>query len=302
MTVQRAKRMSALPREFVRKRLVISVAVLVLATIVSTTFGLVASGGASATTHSATLASGRDQLSEGPGRTVESSRVVNAKGATSSVRAAAASSTDNLPADCIPKPSGPPGSHYQLGLVGTVDNGVVTAGPATIAHITAKFCGVVTVVPGKAPCGATGTVVIPQDGQVFGALTAQLTMIPGMAPRVPFTDHPGTITGGFACTTSSASGLAVNATATVSGSTGLYGLSCTIGPFSIPMSGVVSGPLNAASITLTGDHFSVPRVAPSATCPAAVASNLDAIAGLPIAPGGASARLPATTSIYQPAS
>src|SRR5580692_5331612 len=29
----------------------------------------------------------------------------------------------NLPADCTPKPSGPPGAPYQLGLVGTVSNG-----------------------------------------------------------------------------------------------------------------------------------------------------------------------------------
>ena len=205
----------------------------------------------------------------------------------------------NLPADCMPKEPGPPGSPYQLGLVGTVSNGVITAGPATIANITAKFCGVVTVVPGKPPCGATGTVVSPPDGQIFGSLSAELTMIPGMTPKVPFVAHPGTITGGFACV-SSENGLVVNVTAKVSGSTGLFGLSCTIGPLSIPLSGVVTGPLDNAKITLRGNDFAVPDVQTSPACAGAVPTNLDQIAGLPIAPGGATANLPATTAIYQP--
>ena len=47
--------------------------------------------------------------------------------------------SDNLPADCIPNPSGPPGAPYELGLVGTVNNGVLVAGPARVADINAKF-------------------------------------------------------------------------------------------------------------------------------------------------------------------
>jgi hypothetical protein len=206
----------------------------------------------------------------------------------------------NLPADCTPKPSGPPGAPYELGLVGTVNNGVLTAGPATIANITAKFCGIVTVVPGKPPCGATGSVVSPQDGQIFGSLSVQLTMIPGMDPKVPFVAHPSSITGGFSCV-SSESGLAVSLNARVSGTTGLFGLSCTIGPLTIPLTGVVTGPLANATITLRGNDFGVPAVQSSPTCAGAVPANLDQIAGLPIRPGGATATLPATTSIYQPA-
>ncbi len=208
--------------------------------------------------------------------------------------------SDNLPADCIPNPSGPPGAPYQLGLVGTVNNGVLTAGPARIADITAKFCGVVTVVNGRPPCTVTGSVVSPENGQIFGSLSAELTFIPGMDPKVPFVAHPGTITGGFGCG-SSVDGLAVSLTATVSGSTGLYGLSCAIGPLTLHLSGAVTGPLSSASIVLRGNDFAVPAVKPSPTCSGQVPSNLDAIAGLPIAPGGASVTLPATTSLYQPA-
>ncbi len=205
-----------------------------------------------------------------------------------------------LPADCVPAPSGPPGSPYQLGLVGKVTNGTLTAGPATVAHITATFCGVVTLVNGTPPCAATGSVNAPTDGQVFGSLTASLDLVPGMTPKVPFTAHPGLITGGFACQPSN-NGLQVNMSAVVSGSTGLYGLSCTIGPLTIPLSGVLTGPLDDTSITLKSNDFAVPTVTPSASCPGEVPSNLDLIAGLPIAAGGATVTLPATATLYQPA-
>jgi hypothetical protein len=209
-------------------------------------------------------------------------------------------STDNLPADCIPNPSGPPSSHYQLGLVGNVTSGVLTAGPATVANLTAKFCGIVTVVGSAPPCGATGTVYSPQDGQIFGAVTAQLTFIPGMQPKVPFVAHPGRITGGFKCAAPSSQGLVVDLDATVSGSTGLYGLSCTIGPLTIPLTGLITGPLDDLSGTLTASNFAVPGVTPSSTCAGQVPASLDQIAGLPIKPGGATAKITVTGSLYQP--
>jgi hypothetical protein len=207
--------------------------------------------------------------------------------------------TGSIPADCMPAPSGPPGSAYQLGVTGTISNGLLSAGSASVFDVSAKFCGVVTVVAGKPPCAATGTVTAPKDGQVFGSMSATLTLVPAMAPEVPFVAHPGTITGGFACE-SSVDGLAVNLTADVSASTGLYGLSCTIGPLSIPLSGVVTGPLTDASVTLRGSDFAVPAVSSSSTCSGEVPSDLDAIAGLPIAAGGATVVLPAKVSLYRP--
>ena len=218
--------------------------------------------------------------------------------ATSVTPVAALGST--LPADCIPKLSGPPGSPYQLGLVGTVRNGTLKAGNTTVANISAAFCAVVTLVNGTPPCGATGTVAAPEDGQTFGKIAATLTLVPGMKPSVPFTAHPGEITGGFACG-SSQGGLSVSLTAVVSGSTGLFGLSCTIGPLTIPLSGVLTGPLTDASVTLAGNDFPVPAVGSSTTCAGQVPSQIDAIAGLPIPAGEATITLPATASLYRPA-
>lgn len=204
-----------------------------------------------------------------------------------------------LPADCLPQPSGPPGAPYQLGVVGTIHDGQLHTGSASVFDVSASFCGVVTVVPGEAPCAATGSVSSPEDGQVFGSMSATLTLVPGMAPKVPFAVRPGTISGGFACA-STDDGLAVHLTATVSASTGLFGLSCELGPITIPLSGTLTGPLTAASVTLRGDDFPVPAVAASPTCSGDVPRDLDAIAGLPIAAGGATVLLPATVSLYRP--
>ena len=206
----------------------------------------------------------------------------------------------NIPSDCVPNPAGPPTSPYQLGLVGTAVNGSLTAGPATVANVNAKFCGIVTLVNGTPPCDATGSVNSPVDGQVYGPLSVVLTLVPGMTPTVGFTANPGTITGGFSCS-SSQNGLAVSLNARVSGSTApLFGVSCTIGPLDLPLTGAVTGPLSAAKATLASSSFTVPALTPSPTCPASVAANIDDIAGLPLSPGGASASLPITTSIYQP--
>jgi hypothetical protein len=206
----------------------------------------------------------------------------------------------NIPSDCVPNPAGPPTSPYELGLVGTAANGSLTAGPATVAGINAKFCGIVTLVNGTPPCGATGAVESPIDGQIYGPLSVALTLVPGMSPTIGFTANPGTITGGFSCG-SSQNGLAVTLDARVSGSTApLFGVSCTIGPLDLPLTGTVTGPLSAATATLSSSDFTVPAVTPSPTCPASVAANIDAIAGLPLSPGQASASLPITASLYQP--
>jgi hypothetical protein len=207
----------------------------------------------------------------------------------------------SIPADCVPKPSGPPGSPYQLGIVGSIDNGLLSAGSATVFNVSAKFCAVVTLVNGTPPCAATGSVSAPADGQVFGSMSATLTLVPGLAPAVPFVAHPGTITGGFSCQSSSG-GLPVHLTAVVSASTGLYGLSCTIGPLTIPLSGTLTGPLTHASVTLKSDDFAVPGVSSSSACSGEVPADFDEIAGLPIAAGGASVVLPATVELYRPGS
>jgi hypothetical protein len=199
----------------------------------------------------------------------------------------------------VPEQNGPPHGYYQLGLVGRVSHGVLDTGTTRVANISAKFCAVVTIVNGQPPCGATGSVSSPPDGQVFGSLSATLTLVPGMAPTVPFTAHPGRITGSFACS-SSANGLTVNLDVQVSGTTGLFGLSCSIGPFTAPLSGVLTGPFTDASITLKGDDFVVPGVSSSARCPGNVPVGLDGVAGLPIPAGQAVLTLPATASLYRP--
>jgi hypothetical protein len=219
----------------------------------------------------------------------------------SKARLTASVSSSNIPIDCVPNPAGPPFGPYELGLVGTAANGSLTAGPATVAGVNAKFCGIVTLVNGTPPCPVTGTVESPVDGQLYGPLSVELTLVPGITPTIGFTADSGTITGGFNCSSSSQNGLVVSLNAQVSGSTApLFGVSCTIGPFDVPLTGLVTGPFNALTATLTSSDFTVPVLAPSPSCPASVAANIDDIVGLPLAPGQASASLPITASLYQP--
>ena len=208
--------------------------------------------------------------------------------------------SSDLPDDCVPNPAGPPNSTYQLGLVGTAANGALSTGSATVSHVNAKFCGIVTLVTGTPPCGATGSVNSPTDGQEYGPLSILLTLVPKMDPTIGLVANPGTITGGFSCS-SSQNGLPVALNANVSGSTApLFGVSCTIRA-TIPLTGAVSGPLTATTATLTSNNLIVPPVQPTATCPAPVAANVDAIAGLPLSPGQSSATFPVMASLYQPA-
>jgi hypothetical protein len=210
----------------------------------------------------------------------------------------------DLPSDCLPNGSGPPSSPYQLGLVGTVHGGAISAGPARVDDIDLNFCGVVTVVPGSPPCYATTKVVTEPDDQVFTntALHVTLTMIPGMTPSIGFTPQPGPISGSTPCASSS-HGLQVALDATVEGSTTpVFGVSCTIGPFTIPLRGSVTGPLTHLTGTVSSSSFSVPAITPTTTCPSDIADNVDEITGLPLPAGRSSAALPVTAYLYQPAS
>ena len=208
--------------------------------------------------------------------------------------------SSDLPADCMPNPAGPPTAPYELGLVGTATNGTLNTGSVTVAGINAKFCGIVTVVTGTPPCGATGSVDSPPDGQRFGGpLSAVLTLVPKMTPTIGFVANPGTITGGFSCT-SSQNGLAVDFDAHVSGTTApLFGVSCNIA-VSIPLTGAVTGPLTATAATLKSSGVGPPTVQPSPTCPAPVAANVEQISGVPPSAGTSSATLPVVASLYQP--
>ncbi len=223
---------------------------------------------------------------------------------TASPEVLAAAGSDHLPSDCVPNPAGPPTAPYQLGMVGTVHGGTLTAGPATVGDITATFCGVVTVVnnTGSALCPVTGQLSSPPDGQVFGSLSVELTLVPGMTPTIGFKASPGTISGAFSCTEGSQNGLLVALEATVGGTTtSVFGVQCTIGPLTIPLSGVITGPFTDLTGTLTSSDFTVPAIAASTTCPGAIPTNIDAIAGLPLGPGQGSISLPVTASLYQPA-
>ena len=113
----------------------------------------------------------------------------------------------------------------------------------------------------------------------------------GMSPTIGFVANPGTITGGFSCAPSQ-NGLAVDLDANVSGTTApLFGVSCTVGAHHSAHR-LCDRAAHRDTATLTSNDLIVPPVQPTATCPAPVAANVDAIAGLPLSPGQSTPRSP----------
>ena len=210
-----------------------------------------------------------------------------------------------LPADCTPSPSGPPGSPYELGLVAqighppgtdpTVADGTLVAGSLSVSGIAASLCGVVVVVPGPAGCPVTAEVTVPADGQFFVPLSAVLALVPGQPVAVPFTVSSRAITANLGCS-SSVDGLLIQTSAVLAGTTALFGVTCNVGATAsltavltgtslLDLHGTLSGPVTLDGATL------------APTCPQAVVTNLDQLAGLPRA---GSLMLPVKAALYAP--
>jgi hypothetical protein len=206
-----------------------------------------------------------------------------------------------LPADCVPNGAGPPGSPYQLGFVAEVGPGSLVAGPVAVNGITAKVCGIATVVEGRGPCAVTAEVTVPPDGQKFGPLNATITELPGLSPQIPFTPDAKGLTSGLGCG-SSANGLSVTAVANVGGHAGLFGLSCGL-DLTIDLTATITGPIDNGldlSGTFRSNSFGIPAVSPSPSCPGGVTTNLNSIVGLPLPPGKAVLDLPFKAAVYVP--
>lgn len=232
------------------------------------------------------------------------------------------SSTSVLPADCVPNPAGPPAGPYQFGFVAEVgprsgQPSYLEAGPnfeavsgtgqpvAEVNNITAKICGVATIVPGPPGCPVEVQITVPPDGQKFGPLTATILTIPGLTPGVPVTPQTQRLGSTVGCS-SSVNGLVTTTVAVVVGNAGLFGLACGI-DLTVDLTATITGPLDPGdgSLSLHGmfiaRDFGLPAVSPSTSCPAGVVSNLNTIAGLPLSPGHAILVLPFVAATYLPA-
>jgi hypothetical protein len=215
-----------------------------------------------------------------------------------------------LPADCKPSGAGPPVVPYQLGTVlqighppgtdPTVADGSLSGGAVSVSGIAASLCGVVTVVAGPSKsCPVTASITVPADGQSFVPLTAILSLVAGQPLAVPFRVVPRAITAALGCGPS-LTGLVVNFATTIEGSTGLFGVACLV-PGAAHLSTVLTSPSGSFSDfrgTATGS-ITLPGASVSPTCPQSVVTNLDTLAGLPLA---AQVTLPAKAALYLPGS
>jgi hypothetical protein len=235
----------------------------------------------------------------------------------------ASSGAATLPGDCIPQNL--PGKVGELGVVGVfgatpakdasgnpsgqlaAKPGSLTAGPVSVPGINGELCGTVAVAPSTDPiCPASGQVTIPKDGQRFSpTIKAGIAVIPGIFPQLPFTPQTQQIVGNLVCNHgSSSSGLQAQVNAIVGGGASLFGVDCVV-TVHLSLVGSATGPLLGIpgwylGGTFTSDDFSIPAVGPTPSCPPGVASNLNSIVGLPLAPGRAILNLPFALEVYAP--
>jgi hypothetical protein len=217
-----------------------------------------------------------------------------------------------LPGDCQPKtwtelqklhlPT-----HYELGFVAEVGPqpghpSDLVVGPVRVDNITAKACGVATVINGSGGCAINAAVNVPADGQLFRPIKATITEIPGLTPQVPFSPQAKSLTSGLGCG-SSVNGLQVSAQATVGGSANIFGLSCGV-TLTIPLKATITGPIDAGldlhGVFVASKPFLIPAVTASPTCPAGVAVTASKSFGLPLTAGTNSLSLPFSAAIYLP--
>lgn len=179
----------------------------------------------------------------------------------------------------------------------------LTGGTATIgSHISAS--GITGVATGTLTPGAGGTfdVVLPQANVQILPGTATLSLgILKLGLPTTFTANSD-ITG----TASLGAGGTIDATLTSSLSTTAQvgPFACTIGPITATLTTGTSGSLTGTPFTgsLTGvesgvlvaNDFAVPAVQATPSCPGLVASLVNVLAGLPLAPGASSLTFHAT--------
>ena len=167
-------------------------------------------------------------------------------------------------------------------------NGTVKIGKlAHASGTTSSACGLVTFDPAQ---GLVST--IARDNLTFDPFILHIGPL-GVPTRVtPVSDFHGTVAGNPDGTTS------ITLTGSLTATSSLLGLRCTIGPFTPTLTTGASGSLSGSPLVgqlpgpLTGklvaNDFAVPAAQASARCPRVVAKLINLLVGLPQPAGGSS--------------
>jgi hypothetical protein len=219
------------------------------------------------------------------------------------VRHLTLAATAALPADCIPR-SGPP---YQVSATGNFEGTFSLGSHVAVDDIAGTFCALATVIPpiaGHPSATACFTFVLPVDGLTFAPLEATLSYLPGTTTIVQHLRAGlASRVSGVLCDDAGGGPLVIATTITASASASLFDATCSIGPVTVPVTARVTGDIahDAGVITITAGAFSIPGVAPSALCPASLASTADSIVPLPAPAGTARFTIKGTVGVYLPA-
>jgi hypothetical protein len=158
---------------------------------------------------------------------------------------------------------------------------------ARASGTTASACGLVTFDPAQ---GLLST--IARDNLTFQPFILRIGPLGVPTQVTPVSDFHGTVAGNPDGTTS------ITLTGSLTATSTLLGLKCTIGPFTPTLTTGTSGELSGTPLVgqlpgpLTGkvvaNDFAVPAAQASARCPGVVARLINLLVGLPQAPGGSS--------------
>ena len=222
-----------------------------------------------------------------------------AYGRFASLSAAPTPPADTLPADCRPRSGAP----YQIGAVGTFSGGSVqiTEG-VSVSGISGRFCAVATLEapPPDHPDAKVCThLVAPRDGLGFDPVDTTLDIIPGVQSRIGQVTVDPQAFSAFFCDDDTPGQLQLDTVIRASAVPELFGTRCDVGPIAASVTGALSGPLTAATATLTSGAFPVAAVrADPPACPAGLATSANAILGLPRTASAAGLRITTTAQLY----
>jgi hypothetical protein len=236
-----------------------------------------------------------------PGRTDDTLTAPAALGGFGALRANAVPSGDVLKPDCVPH-SGPP---YQIGAVGSFGGGSVTlVDGVSVSGIAGRFCAVATVVPAPPDTHPTAKVcaqlTAPEDGISFDPVQARLSLIPGVTSVISAVTIAPRAFSAFVCDDGTPGQLRVDTVIQAAAVPQVFGTACQVGPVQASVTGSFSGPLSAATATLSSGPFPVAAVEPGPLCPAGLAQNTNAILGLPLQSSAAGLTISTTAALYLP--
>jgi hypothetical protein len=207
----------------------------------------------------------------------------------------------HLPEDCIP---GQQGAQIQLGAYATFAGSLSIVGPygpEASAQVSGDFCGtadIVEVPPIQCAESLAVELNIPADGQDFNLPGVDISLVPGITPEVTDTHIIAEPIHTLICVSNTPGAIKLDLSVSVSTAASLFGATCIVGPVTLPLTGVLFGPLSGFTFQLRSSSFGIPVANPTVDCPSNVTSQLNQLLDFPLSPGASTVSLSGNGTAY----